>query len=375
MAATRGMARIAVSAPADAVVERTHDEKNEANAKKLKRSLERDGPGFEFVQAMRLLMRLYPEHAALGLWEDPAREVVRLSVPPTLSFPPAEIARLELPVEPGEDDDEPMTLARAKRTQARMAVRFFGLTGPQGVLPHVYTEHASNRARVRDPAFRDFLDLFHHRSLSLFYRAWERHHTTIPAERGSEDRIQHHLLDLVGAGTEETRKRSTLSVGTLAFYAGLFAMRSRPAVGLAQLIADYFHIPAHIDQFVGEWQPMQGGGQMSVGGDGLDGRLGAAIIGDAVFDPMAMVRLRLGPLTRAQFDAFLPGGRDYQTLQELAHFYADDQVGVSVQLVLARDEIPGAQLSTAGAPVLGFGTWLRAKPPARDADDVHFKLC
>ena len=351
-----------------------HD-RDEVNVRKLKRSLERDGTGFEFVQAMRLLMRLYPEHAALGWWDDPAREVVRLSVPPTLSFPPAEIARLELPFESGDDDNEPMSLAKAARTQARMSVRFFGLTGPQGVLPHVYTEQASTRARARDTAFRDFLDLFHHRALSLFYRAWERHHTIVPAERGSEDRIQHHLLDLIGAGTEEVSKRSTLHKGTLSFYAGLFALRTRPAVGLAQLVADYFRIAAHIDQFVGEWQPIQNGGQINIGSDDLDGRLGAAILGDSMFDPMAMVGLRLGPLTRVQFDAFLPGGHDHETLRQLAHFYADDQVGVKVQLVLARDEIPGAQLSTVGAPTLGFGTWLRAKPPVRDADDVSFKLC
>jgi len=366
MAAARGMADVTVSPRAP----RTADQK----AKRLKRSLEREGPGFEFFQAMRLLMRLYPEHAALGSWDDPAREVVRFSVPPSLSFPPSEIARIDLPLDQDEDDADPLSTAKARRTQARMAIRFFGLTGPQGVLPHAYTEHASGRSRVRDTAFRDFLDLFHHRALSLFYRGWERHHTTVPAERGSEDRIQHHLLDLVGAGTEETRKRSTLATGALAFYAGLFAMRTRPAVGLAQLIADYFSVPAEIEQYVGEWQPVQGGGQVNIGGDDLDGRLGASIIGDAVFDPMAMVRLRLGPLTRRQFDAFLPSGEDHETLQQLAHFYADDQVAVSVQLVLAREEIPGAQLSTSGAPALGFGTWLRAKPPVRDADDVHFKL-
>jgi type VI secretion system protein ImpH len=344
------------------------------NAPALKRTLERDGTGFEFVQAVRLLMRLYPDQAALGEWADPAREVVRFSVPPSLSFPPAEIARLELPDEPDEDDDDPMSFGREKRTQAKLSARFFGLTGPQGVLPHVYTEHASYRARARDTAFRDFLDLFHHRALSLFYRAWERHHTTVPAERGSEDRIQHHLLDLVGVGTEETRKRSTLSTGTLAYYSGLLAMRTRPAAGLAQLVSDYFRVPAQVDQFVGEWQPLRGGGQLSIGAEGLDAQLGAGVMGDAVYDPMALVRLRLGPLTRGQFDAFLPGGRDHDALEQLARFYADDQVGVLVQLVLARDEVPGAQLNTPGAPLLGFGTWLRAKPPVRDADDVQFKL-
>lgn len=342
----------------------------------LKRVLERDSTSFEFVQAMRLLMRLYPEHAAVGGWDDPAREVARLTVPPTLSFPPAELARLELPddADDGEEAD-PRTFGRAPRRQAHVAVRFFGLTGPQGVLPHLYTQHASYRARARDTAFRDFLDLFHHRALSLFYRAWERHRTIVPAERGHEDRLEHHLLDLVGVGTRETRARLPLPTGAIVYYAGLLAMRSRPASGLAQIIGAYFGIPAHVDQFVGEWQPIRGGGQVMLDGDPLDAQLGAGVIGNAIFDPMALVRLRLGPLTRAQFDAFLPGGRDHEALGHLARFYADDQVGVRVQLILRREEVPGAQLAADGAPALGFGTWLRARPRERDADDVQFTLC
>lgn len=339
----------------------------------LKRALERDGTSFEFVQAMRLLMRLYPDLAPLGAWDDPAREVVRLSVPPTLSFPPAEIARLELPAE-ADDEDDPLDYGREPRAQAKLAVRFFGLTGPQGVMPHIYTEHASHRARARDTAFRDFLDLFHHRALSLFYRAWERHHTTVPAERGEEDRIQHHLLDLIGVGTEEIRKRLVVPPGALAYYAGLLSMRTRPATGLAQLVGDYFGVPASVDQFVGEWQPIRDGGQVELGADTLDAQLGAGVVGSAVFDPMSLVGLRLGPLTRFQFDAFLPGGPDHETLVQLARFYADEQVGVRVQLVLARDDVPGAQLSTMGAPSLGFGTWLRAAPRTQDADDVQFTV-
>ena len=148
----------------------------------------------------------------------------------------------------------------------------------------------------------------------------------------------------------------------------------RSAVAKIAFSITYFRVPAEIEQFVGEWQVVQDGGQVNIGGDDLDGRLGASVLGNAVFDPMAMVQLRLGPLTRAQFDAFLPSGRDHETLRQLSRFYADEQVTVSVQLVLKREEIPGAQLSTPGAPVLGFGTWISAKAPVRDADDVHFKL-
>lgn len=360
----------------------------------LERALQDEGSGFEFFQAMRLLMRLYPERVAVGGWDDPAREVVRISVPPSLAFPPSEIAELRLPLPPTRPaetsssatsavDDRTTLSDTSSRdsngapngTPAQMSVRFFGLTGPQGVLPHVYTEHASTRARAKDTAFRDFLDLFHHRILSLLYRAWERHRTTVAAERGDEDRMRSHLLDFAGVGTAGVQQRSDIPVDSVAYYAGLLALRTRPAVGLAQIIGDYFRVKATVEQFVGEWQPLRGGGQLNVGADDQDGLLGMGVLGNAVFDPLSRVRVRIGPLTRVQFNAFLPGGKSHDSLCRLARFYADDQAGVEAQLVLAKEEVPAAALGVADAPDLGFGTWLRSKPPSRDVDDVRLTLC
>ena len=56
-----------------------------SSRRRLLAALEKEGTGFEFVQVMRLLARLYPDRAPIGGWEDPAREVVRVSVPPSLS--------------------------------------------------------------------------------------------------------------------------------------------------------------------------------------------------------------------------------------------------------------------------------------------------
>ena len=102
--------------------------------KRLEAVLASEGNGFEFVQVMRLLARLYPDRASIGGWDDPADEVVRLSVPPSFAFPPSEVAFLQLPQRTGAGEG-----SGAVETPARMGVRFLGLIGPQGVLPHVYT--------------------------------------------------------------------------------------------------------------------------------------------------------------------------------------------------------------------------------------------
>lgn len=338
-------------------------ERSDAAARRAMQQLLADRPrGFAFFRAVHVLSRLHPERNPIGVWHDPESEVARFVVPPSLGFPPTEITALDL-----------RELERDK--PARMGVAFFGLTGPQGVLPHPYTQHVADRTRARDTAMRDFLDLFHHRLISLFYRAWARHRVVESAETGRPDRLRDHLLDLVGFGTAGVQQRTPVRDDAIAYYAGLFAARPRSAAGLAQLVADYFAVTASVEQFIGTWRTLGDTGRFEVGADDDDGRLGFGVVGDAVWDPQARVRLRLGPLTRRQFDEFLPGGVAHAALAALARLYADEQVGVEAQLVLARDEVPGVQLGAENVPTLGFGTWLRVRPMQRDPDETVLLLC
>lgn len=338
----------------------------------LERMLFEDPTGFSFFQAMRLLLRLHPERARVGQWADPSTEVARFSASTSLGFPASEIQSLTVPE--GKDGAAP--------GPPQMLVNFFGLTGPQGVMPHVYTEHAGMRARVRDTASRDFFDIFNHRAISLLYRAWEKHKAAIVHESGGEDRLFDHLLDLGGVGTAGLRSRIPIRDEVAAFYSGLLANRTRSADGLSRLVGDYFDVQASVEQFIGEWRQVDHGGQCTMGADDDAGRLGFGVLGDAAWDPVARVRLRLGPLTRAQFNSFIPGGSAYQTLRSLARLYADEQVGVDAQLVLSRDEVPPctldvprAGIGAAAPPALGRGTWLASRPLTRDPDETTLRLC
>jgi len=101
-----------------------------------------------------------------------------------------------------------------------------------------------------------------------------------------------------------------------------------------------------------------------------------AVVGDEMWDQQARVRLRLGPLTRVQYERFLPGGHDHQLLRAIARFFTHDQCDLDLQLVLARDEVRGCILDGVGeeAPSLGWRTWIRTEPFARDADDTILTL-
>jgi len=338
---------------------------------RMLRALEEEPTAFAFYQMVRVLSRLHPERARTGHWSDPSQEVARFHASTSLGFPASEIEEMTIP--PGFGAGSP---------PADITVNFFGLTGPQGVLPHVYSEHASYRARARDTAFRDFLDIFNHRAISLLFRAWEKNNAAVAHESGSEDRLFDHLLDLAGMGTGGLRNRLPIRDEAVAFFSGLLATRARPADGLARIIGDYFDVPASVEQFIGEWRQLDSGGQAELGLEGDAGRLGFGVVGDAVWDPQARVRVRLGPLTREQFESFVPGGSAHEALKALARLYADDIVGVDAQLVLTRREVrpcvldvPSSAPGARRGPGLGRGTWLASRPLSRDPDETTLRLC
>ena len=112
-----------------------------------------------------------------------------------------------------------------------MTVAFMGLTGPLGVLPHAYTEMLMARRRAGDPTASAFLDLFNHRMISLFFRAWEKYRPALARERGEEDPLARCLYSLIGLGIAPLRDRHEFPDAALLFHAGAFAQRRRPAVG------------------------------------------------------------------------------------------------------------------------------------------------
>ena len=128
-----------------------------------------DAISFEFFQAVALLQRMLSDRRPVGHFFSPEDEAVRFHVNPRLAFPASEIQQLEL------HEGEP----------ADMMVNFMGLTGPQGVLPYPYSELILERLRAKDRSLAAFLDIFNHRAISLFYRAWQRSRFQVNLRRRS----------------------------------------------------------------------------------------------------------------------------------------------------------------------------------------------
>jgi type VI secretion system protein ImpH len=316
---------------------------------------------FDFFQAVRLLRRLGKGRAPVGHGGPPPREVARFLARYGLHFPASAIERLDRPA-----DD---------RSPPAMTVNFLGLTGPSGVLPQVFTELVQARARAGDTTLAAFLDIFNHRLVSLFYRAWEKHHVAVAAEAGAGDRFADHLFSLIGLGLPPLRSRHAFLDRVLLAYAGFFARRQRPAVVLEAMLADHFGIVVEVVQFAAQWLVLDEGDRSVVGARGRNNALGVDfVLGARVLDEQGKVRLRLGPLGFAEFLSYLPDGPSFRPLVEMARLYLDAEFNLDVQLVLKADEVPPCRLSSRpgeGAR-LGRYAWLGGGAVGGDIDDAIF---
>jgi len=313
---------------------------------------------FQFFQAVRLLQRLHPDRSLVGGFGHPSSEVVRFGANPSMAFPAGQIQEL----------------LESPDGRWSMTVNFMGLVGHLGVLPDHYSVLVMRRLHSRDRALLDFLDMFHHRVLSLFYRAMERSRFYAPYERGQEDALTSRLLDLLGLGEEPSRNALELEADELLGYVGLLGPAARSAMALQQIIEDRFAVPTVVDQFVGGWYTVSSTAQCRLDDTGREyaQQLGVgALVGDAIWDPQARARIILGPLPRQRYEDFLPTGAAYEKLRKLTRFFSNDEVEFQLRLILEQEEVPPLRLGSDDYTPLGWGSWIRSDPaPPESAETI-----
>jgi type VI secretion system protein ImpH len=305
----------------------------------------------------------------------PGDEVVHFRALAALSFAASPVSQVRQPPAPDGGPEPP----------PEMVVSFFGLTGPSGVLPQHYTALLLRRVRAKDFALRDFLDVFNHRAVSLFYRAWEKYRLPFAYERarlnpeGGLDLATLALYSLVGLGTGRLRGLLQVDDEAFLYYAGHFAHFPRSASALEGLLCDYFALPVRVEQFQGQWLSLAPEDRSRLADAarprGLNSALGVdAVAGERVWDVQGKFRLRVGPLTYAQFRRFMPLSFGLRPLCEMTRTYVGADIDFDVRLVLRRDEVPWCRLGGGGrdGPFLGWNTWVRTGEFGHDADDALF---
>jgi type VI secretion system protein ImpH len=277
---------------------------------------------------------------------------VRLGQDPDLAFAPAPLASFEM----------------REGRPPRLQVRLFGLFGPNGPLPIHLTEYAHERLHhVGDVTLSRFLDVFHHRFLALFYRAWAQAQPHVNRDRPAEDRFTAYIGAFFGMSPAAFRDRDSLPDLAKFFHVGALIRQVRNVEGLTHVLQHYFRVRVQIEEHVGHWMTLEAGQRTALSSEWA--LLGAgAVLGRRVWDRQHKFRIRLGPLTLAEYESFLPGGDRLRQLVDWVRLYLCLELDWDVRLVLKQNEVPASRLGHTQR--LGWTTWLGKRRSPTPADDL-----
>ncbi|KIG09965.1 type VI secretion protein [Caballeronia concitans] len=259
-----------------------------------------------FYRFCELIELAAPDAAPIGTSDSPTTEPVRFRSRARLGFPGREIDRIEF------DDDNPKAPPTVRTT-------FLGLYGVDARMPSYFVDEVAQNRDGAEP-LSAFLDLFHHRILTQYYRVWRKYRYPVGYRHGGSDAVSRYLLSFVGLGIDarQTGASSGASAGVdprkLMSMLGITAQKTRTAEGLAGVlqhaVPDAF---ITVEEFYPVWREVTDFEPAALGEQCLLGR--------GFYDRSNAVRVVITPGTRETVLDLTPGRPAYREVMTLLRFY------------------------------------------------------
>ncbi len=288
----------------------------------------------------------------LGHALRPSQEGLRIGQQASLGFAPREIAAV-----------------RQQGEQVQVLLFGGGLLGPNGPLPLHVTEWVRERSESRrDSTLADFLDLFHHRYFTLFYRAWAQGQAAAGLDRPGDEGFTRYVARLCGDEPAQVQD-SALAPHARWASAAHRVRASQDPDGLASSVSHHFGVPVRVQEFVPQWMTLPPQERSVLGGVGPSVRLGqGAVAGQAVLDRQSRFRLILGPLTQPAYLRLTPQGfegvSDLPALVEMVRSFLGLEYDWEIELLVQPQAASACRLGDSAR--LGWTSWLAgagATPP------------
>jgi type VI secretion system protein ImpH len=314
--------------------------------------------GLSFFQTARRVECAFSHKPRLGHATRSADEPIQFCQEPSLRFAPATLQHY---------------VKSTKTGKPRLMVNFLGLLGPQGPMPLHVTDYVHDRELNHDDhTLARFFDIFNHRIISLFYRAWACNRQTVSYDRPHEDRFSVYIGSLIGIGLDSLCHRDSVPDVAKLHFSGHLACQTRHAEGLCAILENYFGIKTSIEEFIGQWIRIPEAYQCRLGHSTDTATVGVnVVVGSQLWDCRQKFRILLGPMGLKEYERMLPGGESFAALKAWVRNYVGDELAWEVQLILKAAEVPAVCLGESGR--LGWTTWLQSYPFEKDVKDLKLQ--
>jgi type VI secretion system protein ImpH len=304
--------------------------------------LERAGLA-NFYRLCELLELSDPESPLLGARDTQEGDAVRFRPWPGMGFPAGEVR-----YQPGRFEDEHLPVPALFTT-------FLGLYGVDGVLPYHFATDIVTR-REGSEVLAAFLDIFHHRLITQYYRIWRKYHYPVGFAVGGRDRISMALQGLVGRSFHtSSQSQNDIAQPRWLSLLGPMSRRTRTADGLAAVVGHIFpDVGVKVEEFYPSSDLLDA---MPLGRKtGLGGQCG--VLGRRLVSHNRAVRLVLSLNNAEQLHSLLPGGQARADLAAMLRGYLGLRWTVCLFARLATSSLPAPTIGKHGG-WLGLGAYLQ----------------
>ncbi|MEJ0003729.1 MAG: type VI secretion system baseplate subunit TssG [Pararobbsia sp.] len=301
-----------------------------------------------FFRFCELIELAAPDQPPLGGTDSSASEPVRFRSRARVGFPNRELDAVEC------DADQPAAAPTVRTT-------FLGLYGVDARMPSYFVDEvAQNREGAESMAA--FLDLFHHRIVTQYYRVWRKYRYPAGFRRGGTDDISRYLLSFAGLGIGSPQTGEAVGTRKLLSMLGLVGQKTRTAEGLvgvlrhavpdARITVEEFH-PVWID--VGRHEPAALGEH--------------CLLGRGFYDRGNSVRIVMTPQTREAVLGLMPGQGNHREVMALLRFYLGYEAQAYLEMRVRPELMPAPVLSSERVR-LGYTTQLPPPGTSEPRDAV-----
>jgi len=330
--------------------EERHPDALVAASEALRPRISRQG----FFPLVAYLERLTADAARVGDLGPVLQEKIRFRHDPSLGFSAGDVSALELRQVPAHEDD-----VLTRRPLFEVVTSFLGLTGSVSPLPMFMAEEVAQEDPDR-PVRREFLDLFHHRMLSLLFRIESRYRVTSELTSACDDRWSKRLLALAGFDTFDRTRTGKLPSWRMLRIVPILASHVRTAEKLEMALQDVLGddlggARVTVQQFVGRWVDIDA--RMELGR--ANHQLGRnSLLGGRAFDRTGRFQIEIGPLPPQTWRRLMPEGDLYPMAREVVALCVRDPLEYTFELFLSESVQHTFQLARNEPSRLGRDTWL-----------------